>query len=222
MSTPQSCLVVEDHIQAQKWLNEAVARAFPTARLTNAISIADVRTQLINNQKFDLVLLDIGLPDGNGLDLVGTLSNLGSTVVITTVYDDDEYLFDALKFGAKGYLLKDHDLDQIVLMLEGVLDGKPPLSPRIAQRILEFFTAQTIPKEDVRQATNPEELLTQRERDVLTMLAKGFTIPATAEVLEISPHTVQGHTKNIYKKLNVTSRAEATLEAQRFGLVKLD
>ena len=102
-------------------------------------------------------------------------------------------------------------------MLQGILDGKPPLSPQIARRVLAHFSDRQDSKTE--QAVEADAGLTTRERDVLTLLAKGYTVRAVAELLDISPNTAAGYAKSIYRKLKVSSRAEATLEASRLGYV---
>jgi DNA-binding NarL/FixJ family response regulator len=133
--------------------------------------------------------------------------------VVATVFDDDAHLFPALRAGAQGYVLKDQSREQLADMLRGIVAGQPPLSPSIARRLLRQFRTVA----DV--AAAPAESLTAREREVLGLIGKGLTVPATAQALGISRHTCVGYVKEIYRKLEVGSRAEATLAASRLGLV---
>ncbi|MEM7097659.1 MAG: response regulator transcription factor [Pseudomonadota bacterium] len=219
MQDPALCLIIEDHADAQIWLQSAMAQAFPQASICIADSLQNARAQL--TEDLDVVLLDIELPDGSGLDLIDELVATGAQVIISSIYDHDAYILKALKRGATGYILKDHPKEELVELLQGiVVHGRPPLSPQIARKVLEFFTHQADrpdPPADV-----VENSLTSRERDVLTLLAKGYSTTHVAQMLELSPHTVAGYAKTIYRKLNVSSRAEATLEANRLGLVRND
>ena len=207
-----TCLVVEDHPHARKWLLEVVTQAFPDARVLSADQLSAARPFL--HEAPDLALVDIGLPDGSGLDLVAPLVELGCEVVISTMFEEDEHLLQALKQGAKGYVLKDHPQQDLVHMLQGILNGQPPLSPSIARRVLNHFaTHAPTPEQD-------DASLSEREQEVLTLLAKGYSVKAAAELLQISPHTVAGYAKTVYRKLNVSTRAEATMAANRLGFVR--
>ena len=207
------CLIVEDHPQAQRWLQSALSQAFGEVTVDIAGTLSEGKALVANT--YDVALVDIGLPDGNGLELVTPLVATECEVIISSMFAQDSHVLDALKFGAKGYVLKDHSQQELVEMLQGIVGGRPPLSPTIARRVLEYFTQRGEPS-----AKEAEVSLTERERDVLTLLAKGYTVKAVADLLDISPNTAAGYAKTIYKKLNVTSRAEATLEANRLGFVR--
>ena len=128
------------------------------------------------------------------------------------MFDDDQHLFSALRAGAKGYVLKDQPQDDLAKMLKGIIDGQPPLSAPIARRLLDFFQPEQTVDAD-------EEKLTNREQEVLTLIAKGYTLAKVGEMLGISRNTTAGYVKTLYRKLNVSSRAEATLAATRRGMV---
>ncbi len=132
-----------------------------------------------------------------------------SYIVVYTIYDDDRHVFNALRAGANGYLVKEHSQQELTEMLRGVLNGQPPLSPAIAQHILDSFHTP--------QQGNVG--LTSRESEVLTLLAKGYNRKEIAEVLKLTSNTISWYIKQIYQKLDIHSRAEATLEALRMGLV---
>ncbi len=204
-------LIVEDLPEARAWLTTALGEAFPGIQIATAGSLADARHAL-TSQLPDIALIDIGLPDGSGIDLINELNIKHRSVmsIVTSVFDDDTHLFSALGAGASGYLLKDQSRDELTGMLKRIVDGQPPLSPAIARRLLGFFN----PREDVAPAH-----LTAREKEVLILIAKGYSTPKVAGLLGITSNTAAGYVKSIYAKLNISSRAEATMEASRRGLV---
>jgi DNA-binding NarL/FixJ family response regulator len=135
--------------------------------------------------------------------------------VVVTIHDDDEHLFPALQAGAFGYVLKEQARELIAEQLNRMSQGEPPLSPSIARRVIAYFAAQARPQA---KDTIPHVQLTDRENEVLLRVAKGFTLPEIGVQLNLSRHTIADYVKQIYRKLNVSSRAEAALEAQRLGL----
>ena len=206
-----SALVVDDLAPSRDWLARSVARAFPGIAVRLAANLADARAQL--EPRPDLALVDLGLPDGSGSELIEVLAARGTLCVVATVFDDDAHLFPALRAGAQGYVLKDQAQESLVDLLRGIVAGQPPLSPSIARRLLRHF--QPLPAAAVEET----EALTGRETDVLRLIAKGLTVGEAAGLLDLSRHTVAGYLKTIYRKLSVNSRAEAALEATRRGLV---
>jgi DNA-binding NarL/FixJ family response regulator len=206
-------LVLDDQAASRDWLAAAAQAAFPDATLVRAATLAEGLGAL--QPPPGLALVDLGLPDGSGIELIDAArrSGAGTVCVVATVFDDDAHLFPALRAGAQGYVLKDQSREQLADMLRGIVAGQPPLSPSIARRLLRQFRTVA----DV--AAAPAESLTAREREVLGLIGKGLTVPATAQALGISRHTCVGYVKEIYRKLEVGSRAEATLAASRLGLV---
>lgn len=213
-SHPARILVVEDQASTRDWLVAAAAGAFPKARIDSATTAAEARQHF--GEPLDLVLLDLGLPDAPGLTVLEALRQRQpqAACVITTIFDDDEHLFTALKLGARGYVIKDQSRDQLGEMLLAMQAGQPPLSPGVARRLLSHFS---LPVAQVAPAAN--DTLTEREREVLQLVSKGYSVPQAAKALEISPHTAHTHIKGVYRKLSVASRAEAVLAANRMGLV---
>ncbi len=160
----------------------------------------------------DLALIDLSLPDGSGVTLIEEINRRapGTVCIVVTIFDNDLHLIPALRAGAQGYLLKDQSWQQIAQLLLGITEGRPPLSPAIARRLLAHFRPQP------QQFIAP---LTERETEVLALIAKGMTMAEAARLLGISPNTVAGYVKKIYRKLQVSSRAEAALTAHNLGLV---
>lgn len=220
-------LIVEDLPDAREWLIAAMGEAFPGVTIATAASLADARSQ-INAQLPQIALIDIGLPDGSGIDLINELNLTHRDVmsIVTSVFDDDTHLFAALGAGASGYLLKDQSRDELTDMLRRIVEGQPPLSPAIARRLLGFFGPRQMtaaaPEPMPEACADEGILLTTREQEVLGLIAKGYTTPKVGELLNITKNTAAGHVKSIYRKLNISSRAEAAMEASRRGFVSPD
>lgn len=208
---PGSILIIDDLPDALIWLTAACGQAFPEADISGVGSLQDALRALASEPP-DLALVDLGLPDGSGNEFIAeaTRTRPDTICVVTTVFGDDQHLYAALRAGAQGYLLKDRDQDSLAGLLRGIIQGRPPLSPAIARRLLDHFHAAPA-ESDVG--------LTGREREVLTLLAKGLTVAEAGRLLNITPNTAAGYVKNVYRKLNVSSRAEATVEAARRGLI---
>lgn len=238
-------LIVEDNPVARGFLCRVVRESFSDDKTITEVGDLDGARRAINltggdhglygADPFRLVMLDLELPDGSGLELLGELANYPATKIVTTLYSDDEHLFPALQCGADGYLLKEDRFEVLVEELQKIVRGQPPLSPAIARRLLGHFrgSADGIPGEPAlahagsftsSRPTPLERLpehdrLTPRESEVLTYLSKGFTIKEIASLMGIKWFTVNDHIKSIYKKLNVSSRAEAAVLATKQGLV---
>ncbi|MBV8500938.1 MAG: response regulator transcription factor [Paucibacter sp.] len=209
-------LLLEDIPEIRAWLKVLVKQVFANAQITECSRVQDALLQ-VNSQRFTLALLDLGLPDGSGVDVVTALREKQPEVqsVIVTIHDDDEHLFPALQAGAFGYLLKEQSRELLMEQLQRISQGEPPLSPSIARKVIAYFAAQRRPNT---AALLHEVSLTERETEVLLRVAKGFTLPEIGVQLGLSRHTIADYVKQIYRKLNVSSRAEAALEAQRLGL----
>jgi DNA-binding NarL/FixJ family response regulator len=210
-------LLLEDLPEIRSWLRSLVLQVFPGARISEAARVHDA-LQLITAVRFDLALVDLGLPDGSGVDVVTRLRDLqpDALPVVVTIHDDDEHLFPALQAGAFGYILKEQARELIIVQLQRISQGEPPLSPSIARRVMAYFSAKTKPQPAA--SSMPAVSLTDRETEVLLRVAKGYTLPEIGVQLSLSRHTIADYVKQIYRKLNVSSRAEAALEAQRMGL----
>jgi len=210
----KNVLLVDDLPESLALLGNAVLGAFPQACCTHAACVAEAR-KAAAAACFDLALIDLGLPDGSGLEVIAFLSERqpDCAVVVASIYDDDDHLFQALQAGAQGYLLKDRPSEWLARQLQGIFDGQPPLSPAIARKLLRHFQrSQPV-------SPMPSFELSVREREVLSLLAQGIRIADIASGLTISRHTVGDHVKNIYRKLNINSRAEAALHARSLGLI---
>jgi DNA-binding NarL/FixJ family response regulator len=215
----KNILLLEDLPEIRSWLKQLVLQVFPNSLISEAARVHDAR-ELITAIRFDMALIDLGLPDGSGVDVVSALreSQPEAQSVVVTIHDDDDHLFPALQAGAFGYLLKEQAREAISEQLKRMSQGEPPLSPSIARRVIAYFAAQARPPQNLHAM--PHVQLTERENEVLLRVAKGFTLPEIGVQLNLSRHTIADYVKQIYRKLNVSSRAEAALEAQRLGLFR--
>ena len=215
-------LLLEDLPEIRTWLKTLALQVFPGAHISEASRVHDA-LELVNAVRFDVALCDLGLPDGSGVEVVQALREKqpDAQSVVVTIHDDDDHLFPALQAGAFGYLLKEQSREQLAEQLHRISQGEPPLSPSIARRVIQYFAAQARlqPQQPVDNVT-PHVQLTERENEVLLRVAKGFTLPEIGVQLNLSRHTIADYVKQIYRKLNVSSRAEAALEAQRLGLFR--
>lgn len=219
-------LVVEDQPETRDWLLELVREAMPQAELVTFGGLVDALTWLRglddrDRGRIGLALVDLGLPDGSGIELIRELADTCADAlpVVSTVYDDDSYLFDAIAAGAQGYLLKDQDRELLLHRLYRIKDGEPPLSPSIARRMMNYFRREPTAVAAAPLPAVEEGMLTPRELEVLALLGRGSRVPEAARRLGLTEHTVSTYVKIIYRKLRISSRAEAALEASRRGLL---
>ena len=150
-----------------------------------------------------IIMVDVKLPGMNGPNLIGQISHVNKNVqcIICSLYDDDAFIFSALKNGAVGYLLKDSTGDQIIAALDDVMKGGSPMSPYIARKVISSFQRPI--------NTDENSILSTREKEVLELLSKGLLYKEIAEELGITHETVKKHLKNIYQKLHVQNKIEA-------------
>jgi len=212
MNEPKQVLILDDLPGARLLLSAAVAKVLPGAQIHEAASIADVGALL--SLKFSLALIDLSLPDGRGATIIRALKSINSDIMVAavTVMDDDASIEEALAAGADGYLLKDAEPSLLAHRIERLVAGEPSLSPVIARRVLARFASPAASSEP------DEDNLSGREREVLSLVGRGMRTNEVATLLKISPHTVRDHLKNIYRKLDVSSRAEVAVEAHRRNL----
>ncbi len=200
---PRILLVEDDPALASGFARALEARSGGAWQLQHAASLSEGRALGLNGS-FALVIVDLGLPDGSGIDLIRELTSERLRAVAFTIFDDRERVLGALRAGAVGYLLKDEPVERVTTQVEECLDGHFPVSSRIARYLLELC--------------RPVELqspLTARETDVLGCLERGDSYAECAKRLGITLGTVQTHVKSLYRKLEVSSRAEATAWAVR-------
>ena len=221
MRSMQCALVVDDLPAVRAGFVDLLRENYPQAQIFEAGRMAEAM-HILQHEEVDLLLVDLGLPDASGLELIRALAEQRPQArsVVVTIFDDDDHLFPALQAGAFGYLLKDRPKVELRAQLRRIQDGEPPLSPSIARRMVQHFARlNASPAPDDREREE-QVALTERESEVLQLVGKGYTLPEIAGQLALSRHTVADYVKQIYRKLNISSRAEAALEAVRRGLVR--
>jgi len=209
--TPSTIVIVEDDECVRNRI-VGLLNSHPLLSVADAVgTCADAKNALATPP--DVALVDLGLPDGSGIDLIREFHSKTDKTefMVFSIFSADSHIFPALKAGASGYLLKDTPLEEIPQSILNLLAGGSPISPNIARKILHQFQPEETLEEHV--------FLTPREKEVLEIMAKGFNHTEAAELLNISYHTLISHVKNIYGKLAVNSRTQALFEAKQMGLV---
>lgn len=214
--TPLRLMIVDDHVLFRSGLVRLLG-AQPDIRLIGEAGTMRDAIALAHNARPDLILMDISLPDGTGLEATqAILAELPDTqIVFLTVHDDDDHLFAAIRAGGVGYLPKNVGASELVSRLRDVRRGEAAISPAIARRILDEFSRLPAPRFNA--AENVE--LTARELEIVRMLARGASNRDIAERLVISENTVKNHVQNVLNKLHLHSRRDVKDYARTRGLV---
>ncbi|MGE5303419.1 MAG: response regulator [Alphaproteobacteria bacterium] len=212
---PMRVLLVDDHTLFRKGLVGILEKD----KEFQVVGEAENGAEAINKAKElrpDLVVMDIHMPGTNGIDATRRIRELlpSSKVVILTVSEKDKDLFEAIKAGAHGYLLKTLEPDELCSMLRGVFEGEAPISRLTASKILSEFAGQV-----TKRSENAEDELSVREKDVLQLLATGLTNKEIGKKLAMAENTVKSHLKNILNKLHLQNRVQAATYAHERGFV---
>lgn len=215
---PTRVVVVEDDAATRKMLVAAI-EADKTYKIVAEFGEGMTARASIKAIQPDLVLIDLGLPDISGLQIiVDVAANLPNcdTLVITT-FGDEHSIFSALQAGARGYLLKGATADELRRDIRSLRDGGSPLSPSIARKLISRLGSN--PSEELPSRTG-DKSLTSREREILQFIGKGFSYAETAAHCNVKNETVHAHLKSIYRKLAVHSNMEAVYEARRRNIIR--
>ena len=217
---PTRILVVDDDDAFRESVCAAIARDDDMVLAAQGNSVAAAR-EAIAHGDFDVALIDLGLPDGNGIDLIRDISRTlpDADVMVVTVFGDEAHVLASIEAGATGYLLKRSLNDTLGATVRELRAGGSPISPVIARQLLQRFKRDTPEPPQPAATVVDDGGLSEREREVLLFIAKGFTVGEIANMLHLSAHTVATHVKHIYRKLAVHSRTEAVFEAGRMGLL---
>jgi len=207
-------IIIEDNELLRDSLKEAINKS-SSINCSNAFGSGEAALEFIESEELvpDIILLDIGLPGMSGIELIPELKKLSpsSKIIIITIHDDDENVFNAICAGASGYLLKDLSSDSIANSISEVVNGGAPMNSHIAKKVLNMFRDQNIKSEGYD--------LSEREKEILSHLIEGLSKKQIADKIFLSHHTVDSHIRNIYAKLEVHSRSSAISKAIREKLL---
>jgi len=193
--------LIEDDIELKELLEKYLNFQDDFNVVLSVVSAEDFFEEFKQIEKIDILIMDIGLPGISGIDALPKIKqHLPHTeIIMLTVHDDSEKVFQSLRRGASGYLLKNTPLDKIKESIEQIFAGGSPMSPNIARKIVEFFNPKQI---------EGQKELSTREKEIVVALVDGLSYKLVADRLDISIDTVRQHIRSIYRKLNVNSKAE--------------
>lgn len=217
LNKPIRAAIVEDDPALRKMI-VALLEADPNYVVVAELAEGKAAIAAISHMELDIALVDIGLPDISGIDVIKKLKAISPecNVLVVTTFGDEKTVTSALEAGADGYLLKGTALEELKRDIHALQDGGSPLSPMIARKLLNRLQTKAV---DDKPEAGDETKLTRREHEILEMIAKGFSYAETSKICGISPTTVHSHLKRIYRKLEVHSKTEAVYEARRRSLI---
>jgi two-component system, NarL family, nitrate/nitrite response regulator NarL len=232
---PARILILEDQPDGIALLTAAIQGCFDQPQISLAMNLASVRevvAQQTSEAPFDYALIDLRLPDGLSIDWLAQFkaAHPETQAIVTSLYDDDDLVFAALRAGADGYVLKGDGAEHMQHALRKVMLGEPPISPSIARKLMGQFRGATAaapaadfsPSQAAANASDGDApRLTARELEVLAHIGSGLMIKQVAAKLGIGYHTVNDNIKSIYRKLGIRTRAQAAAEASKRGLVNV-
>lgn len=217
--------MVEDDAATRLALMDAVAQA-PDMHMAWAATSRREALALLGSQPLQVLLVDLGLPDGSGLEVItaARTAQSGCAVMVSTIFGDETNVLRAIEAGAMGYVLKDLSAEELVAEIRSLHEGGSPINPLVARKLLLRATSSgSIAPAAPHPSAAPEEPApppSAREAEVLRLVARGYTVDEVAHALGVSPHTVQTFVRRIYTKLQVGSRAEAVREGARQGWLR--
>jgi DNA-binding NarL/FixJ family response regulator len=207
-------LIADDHPLFRDGLR-ALLSSIPDTEVVGEAKSGEEAIALAATLQPDIILMDINMPEVNGIEatrrIVTVSPHIG--VLVVTMFEDDDSVFSAMRAGARGYMLKGADQAEVLRAIHAVASGEAIFSPSIAVRLMRFFST---PSPAAQPLIFPE--LTEREREILTLIAQGHNNNDIADRLVLSPKTVRNNVSNIFSKLQVADRAQAIVRARAAGL----
>ena len=212
-------LLAEDHVVVREGTRQLLERE-QGFEVVGEAGDGEEAVQLASQLKPDVIIMDVAMPKLNGVEATKQIKELlpSTIVLVLTGYDYDEYIFSLLEAGAAGYLMKDVSGDQLISAIRAVYAGEAVLHPVVTRKLMARFKSQAAGTVEAQ----PQELLSQRELEVLRLAARGLSNKDIGEALFISTRTVQAHMRSIFNKLGVGSRSEAVLYGLKRGWFALE
>jgi len=219
---PVPVLIVEDEYVIQRRLKIILSNlGYQDDVLLFANTVKEAYA-VLQQQPIALALVDLGLPDGNGISIIEKIreQDAQALILVVSAWSTQDSLFSAIQAGATGYVLKERDDVEVALAIRSILRGGAPIDPFVAREILKQISIPTISAtiEQNRSAAD-QEMLTQREQEILSLVAQGLSNREIAEQLCVSRYTVESHIKHIYRKLSVSKRTKAVSTARHLGIL---
>ncbi|HEX9333692.1 MAG TPA: response regulator transcription factor [Anaerolineales bacterium] len=214
---PIKVLIADDHVFYREGVRALLSNS-PEITVVGEASNGEEVIAKAAELEPAVILMDLKMPGMNGIEatrkIIGTQSRVG--VLVITMFDDDDSVFAAMRAGARGYLLKDADKDELVRAIIAVERGEAIFSPAIAQRMIQYFST-SYARQSKKEQPNEFAELTEREREILDLIAQGHNNTVIANKLSLSIKTVQNYVSSILTKLQVADRAQAIVRAREAG-----
>ena len=211
---PLRILIADDHPLFRAGLRAMLSSA-PDTQLVGEATTGEEAVSLAADLQPDLVVMDVQMPDTDGIEATRRIARDSPhiNILVVTMFEDDGTVFQAIRAGARGYVLKGATYTEMLRAIRAVGNGEAIFSPQLAARLVSFFAS-------IRPATLPQVFpeLSEREREILDLIAQGHKNPEIANRLYLSPKTVRNHVSTILHKLQVADRAQAILRAREAGL----
>lgn len=221
---PVPVIILEDEPIIQNRLRRILTELGYENETLHFVSNLKEAFEKIEEIPVSLALVDLGLPDGNGVEFIEKLRERDSnaSILVISAWSTQSSLFSAIKAGATGYVLKERDDSEVLLAIRSILRGGAPIDPFIAREILSQIAVQenTQDKSEQQGALPADmEALTNREKEILDLVAQGLSNREISEQLFVSRYTVESHIKHIYRKLSVSKRTKAVSAARTLGII---
>ncbi|MDM1756602.1 MULTISPECIES: response regulator transcription factor [Acinetobacter] len=225
LSLPVPVIIVEDEPLIQVRLKEILLNiGYMPENLFFATNLKQAHS-LLQRHSVSFALIDLGLPDGNGIDFIKTLKKYDPSILVLVVsaWSTEDAILMAISAGATGYVLKERDNLEVMLSIRSVLRGGAPIDPFIAQKILQKLhldesSSQVMSIESTKKQENTE-VLSKREQEILILVSQGLSNKEIAEQLNLSRYTIESHVKHIYRKLSVSTRIMAVDVGRNLGIL---